>query len=100
MIILGGIGLYMDSAFNILLLSMNNNEYKSKCLISIMTTCTVHYLGYLSLVSRAKRVFKVMRLERKYLDEIYGMNGASHGVSLKTGAATESIKNTHESNSR
>jgi hypothetical protein len=40
-----------------------------------MTTCTVHYLGYLSLVGRAKRVFKVMRLEKKYLDEIYDMNG-------------------------
>ena len=83
MIILGGIGLYLDSSFNIILSAMSSNEYEHKCLISIMTTCTVHYLGYFSLVSRAKRVFKVMRLERKYLDEIYEMNGSSKEISSK-----------------
>jgi hypothetical protein len=83
MIILGGIGLYLDSAFNILLSALTSNEYGTKCFISIMTTCTVHYLGYFSLVSRAKRVFRVMRLERKYLDEIYEMNGSSDEASSK-----------------
>ena len=83
MIILGGIGLYLDSSFNIVLGAMTSNEYEFKCLISIMTTCTVHYIGYFSLVSRAKRVFKVMRLERKYLDEIYEMNGTAKETSSK-----------------
>jgi hypothetical protein len=71
-----------------------------------MTTCTVHYLGYFSLVSRAQRVFKVMRLEKKYLDEIYdmadvnnlskksfGANSASHGLKHKFG--DNSSKNAH-----
>lgn len=43
---------------------------------------TVHYLGYLSLVFRAQRVFKVLRLEKKYLDEIYNM--ASDSKFIKT----------------
>ena len=80
----GGIGLYLDSSFNILLMALPGSQYKSKCYISILVTCTVHYLGYLSLVSRAKRVFKVMRLERKYLDEIYKMNDTHNHVSTKT----------------
>lgn len=81
MIITGGIGLYLDSSFNIVLMAMNSSDYSQRCFISIFTTCSVHYLGYLSLVFRAQRVRKVMRLERKYLDEIYEMNGSSKGLS-------------------
>ena len=38
---------------------------------------TVHYVGYLSLVVRARRVVRVMMLEKKYLDEIYQMAESS-----------------------
>ena len=72
MIITGGIGLYLDSMLNILLMSLGDRT-KTRCYLSIMTTMTVHYLGYLSLIFRARRVVKVMMLERKYLDEIYEM---------------------------
>jgi hypothetical protein len=77
MIITGGIGLYLDATLNIVLMSLGPEYKELKCLISILTTCTVHYLGYFSLVSRAQRVFKVLRLERKYLDEIYNMKEKS-----------------------
>ena len=82
MIITGGIGLYLDALLNIVLMTMSEDSKKLKCFISIITTMTVHYLGYLSLVFRAQRVFKVLRLEKKYLDEIYNM--ASDSKFIKT----------------
>ena len=43
------------------------------CILSIFTTLTVHYTGYIYLIFRAYRILKVMKLEKTYLDQLYEM---------------------------
>jgi len=72
MIIIGGIGFYIDSLMNIIIKMTDSHDYLN-CILSIVCTMTIHYIGYLCLIFRAKRIFKVMKLEKKYLDRIHNM---------------------------
>ena len=76
LIIIGGMGLLGDSWVNI---AINTDWYGGKyenkvefiCVMSIFTTLIFHYTGYICLILRGFRIFKVMKLERNYLDTIY-----------------------------
>ena len=72
MIIIGGIGFYLDSVLNIII-AMTNNKETANCILSIICTVNIHYIGYLCLIFRAERIFKVMKLEQIYLDQICNM---------------------------
>ena len=63
MIIIGGIGFYLSSMGNILV-TASGNYFKYNCMISIFCTMPIHYIGYFSLIFRAKRVFGIMILEK------------------------------------
>lgn len=76
LILLGGIALYIDAICNILLL--NELSDKLSCYLSIIVTLTIHYIGYLSLIFRAQRIFRIMSIEAMFLDDIYDF---SHIVS-------------------
>ena len=97
MILIGGMALYLDSLVNI---AINSNalwnagsEPSGVCVLSILTTLTFHYIGYFSVIFRAKRIFKVMRLTKKYLDriELLAQDGGNHSLyGVGTGSAVES----------
>ena len=67
----GGISLYIDAVAN--LVQMSLSDPTTICAIAIFDTVIFHYISYFSVVFRAYRVFKVMKLERKYLEDIYRM---------------------------
>ena len=69
MILIGGVGLYLDASFNIIA-SMQTNSTVI-CFQSLFCNFTFHYIGYFALIFRAKRIANVMKLEAKYLDKIY-----------------------------
>jgi len=76
LIIIGGIGLLGDSWANIAInTDWYGGNYQNKaefiCVMSIFTTLVFHYTGYICLILRGFRIFKVMKLERNYLDGIY-----------------------------
>jgi len=63
MIIIGGIGFYLDSIVNIII-AVSGNNFKVNCMLSIFCTMPIHYIGYFALIFRAKRVFGIMILEK------------------------------------
>ena len=77
LIIICGISLFADSGINIMI---NTNYWeptdqqyfnikcKFICGLSILTTCTFHYISYFAIIFRAKRILRVIELEQKYLD--------------------------------
>jgi len=72
MIIIGGIGFYLNS-LSIIILTWSKNP-RSNCILALFASYPIHFIGYLSLVCRAKRIFRVLKLEKKYIDEIYSIN--------------------------
>ena len=75
MILIAGFSLYMDTLANLVICYLGNLNVEDKydkaiALLSIFTTCSFHYSAYLAIVFRAMRVFRIMRLERLYLDQI------------------------------
>jgi len=77
MILIGGVNLFLDSIVNV---AINSKavwgtdkfiESNGICILSIVTTTTFHYFAFFSVIFRAKRIFKVMRLTKKFLDRIY-----------------------------
>mmetsp|Transcript_21656 Transcript_21656/g.33332 ORF Transcript_21656/g.33332 Transcript_21656/m.33332 type:complete len:172 (-) Transcript_21656:1150-1665(-) len=48
-----------------------------------MTTVTFHYIGFFCILFRTERIFKVMRLERKYINEIYSLDKATSSPLLE-----------------
>ena len=95
MIILGGLALWFDSCINVTLNSkfyigkdetMLYEEIEAKnvyfCWISIIDTMTFHYIAYLCIIFRGRRIFKIMRLEKQFLKKIYNLareNNSDHG---------------------
>jgi hypothetical protein len=78
MIIVGGFSLYLDSIVNVAINSKIYSfltDYKDKwtyiCFSSVATTLVFHYIAYFCLIFRAFRIFKIMDLEKKFLDRIY-----------------------------
>ena len=97
MILIGGMALYSDSLINIIINSdalwTVRSEAIGVCVLSILTTLTFHYIGYFSVIFRAKRIFKVMHLTKKYLDRIeqLAQDGGNHSIyGAGTGSAVES----------
>ena len=93
LILVGGTGLWLDSLANI---GLNTNfgwqtERRKNyliCIFSILTTFGVHYIGYLCIILRAVRIFKVMQLEKRYLDKMFTIakdGGVSPGLSMRDG---------------
>lgn len=76
LILVGGTGLWLDSLANIVFntnFNWQTEEHKNYrlCIYSILTTFGVHYTGYLCIILRAVRIFKVMQLEKRYLDMMF-----------------------------
>ena len=76
LILVGGTGLWLDSLANIVFntnFDWQTEEHKNYwiCTYSILTTFGVHYIGYLCIILRAVRIFKVMQLEKQYLDKMF-----------------------------
>lgn len=75
MIIVGGFCLYLDSIVNVTINSKFWTNYDNKwiyvCVSSVVTTLVFHYIAYFCLIFRAFRIFKIMDLEKKFLDRIY-----------------------------
>ena len=65
--------------FNALLLNFvdpkyNNGVYQPStfaCYLSLFDTLVIHYIGYFCLIFRAMRIFKIINIEAKFLDNIY-----------------------------
>jgi len=100
MIIIGGIGFYLDSIFNVIIETTGNNN-TTNCMLSIFCTMAIHYIGYMTLIFRAERIFKVMKLEKKYLDRLYKLASTDSikgnkftGKSLNSMELEKLIKNT------
>jgi hypothetical protein len=72
LILLGGFSFFMDSVLNCII-NWERPSQETVCYLSIFDTLTWHYSGYFSLIFRAFRIFKVMRLEKKYLNKIYNL---------------------------
>jgi len=72
MIIIGGLGFYIDSFINIIIEMTDNHDYFN-CTLSIFCTMMIHYVGYLCLIFRAERIFKIMKLEKTHLDRIHNI---------------------------
>ena len=80
LILLGSFGLFLDSILNIIIYFITNIDYQ--CFLSIFCTMTAHYIGFFSIVFRANRIFKVMKLESVYLKQIYQLAGVFESDSL------------------
>ena len=73
MILVGGWCLWVDSIINIYInTSIYPNDlalrYEYVCISSIATTFIFNQVGYLCIIFRALRIFKIMVLEKQYLD--------------------------------
>ena len=64
--------LWADSILNLIISALP--YYVPVCILSILCTTTVHYLGYFAIVFRALRIFRVMRVEDTYLKQLYAIN--------------------------
>lgn len=42
--------------------------------MSIVVTLVLHYVSYFCLILRARRIFKIIMIEDRYLDQIYDPN--------------------------
>ena len=80
LILVGGTALYLDAIFNTLLLkyvepeTTTENNYQANyfsCYLSLFDTLVIHYIGYLCLIFRALRIFKIINIEARFLDDIY-----------------------------
>ena len=71
MVIIGGIGFYIHSVVVVIIACTGDAHVN--CALALFGSYPVHFLGYLTLVFRAKRIFKVIRLEKKYINQIYSM---------------------------
>mmetsp|Transcript_1993 Transcript_1993/g.3511 ORF Transcript_1993/g.3511 Transcript_1993/m.3511 type:complete len:160 (+) Transcript_1993:3-482(+) len=73
MILIGGIGLYLDSVINLMIMHLQNSDrdpdnLKMITILSIIATCSMHYISYFSIIFRAQRIFQVTRLLKERLD--------------------------------
>jgi len=71
MIIIGGIGFYLNSIINVIVAT--NLNPSALCMLSIFNAYTIKYIGYLCLIFRSKRIFKIIELEKEYIDKIYSL---------------------------
>ena len=73
MILMGGVALFFDSLVNVILKLISQNETGAYiiCALSVLTTCTSHYIAFFSLIYRAQRIFKVIDIENDYLEKMY-----------------------------
>ena len=95
LILLGGIALYIDAIVNILLL--NRISQPVSCYSSIVTTLIFHYVAYFSLTLRARRIFKIMSIEERYLDQIYDpSNFRKPKVWSQATLGNESVNSSHD----
>ena len=53
---------------------------------------TMHYIGFFSIIFRANRIFKVMKLESVYLKQIYQLAGVFDADSLTSNEKFSSKK--------
>ena len=68
MIIIGGMGFYLHSLAYIIE-SLRVTEFPiGLCVLSIIKMLAFQYIGYMSLIFRAHRIFKVMRVEKEYIE--------------------------------
>lgn len=86
MILVGGWCLWVDSIINIYInTSIYPKDlalrYEYVCISSIATTFIFNQVGYLCIIFRALRIFKIMVLEKQYLDQIYLLQQQAHGSS-------------------
>ena len=50
---------------------MNSENSNISCYLSIFDTLVIHYIGYLCLIFRAMRIFNIINIEVRFLDDIY-----------------------------
>ena len=61
---IGGFGWWVDSVILIWsIIGTTTFKQKNECYFSISNSMFVHYIGYSTLIFRAKRIFKVIELE-------------------------------------
>lgn len=72
MIIIGGFGFYLNSIFQtIFIMQLKTID---NCMLWMFTIYPVHFTSLLSLVFRAKRILKLMSLEKEYINDLYDIN--------------------------
>ena len=86
MIVIGCFALYLDIVLNIVIEYLDPKEhYKAVNIISVITTCVIHYTGYFCIIFRASRIFTVMESKTRFLKSFSQLhfNRPFNGASLK-----------------
>ena len=82
LILIGSAALYVDSVVNTILLIYSvrdfkpdtvNYECKVSCILSVVDTIVIHYIAYFCMIFRAMRIFNILKIEAKFLDNIYDL---------------------------
>lgn len=82
LILIGCFALYTDSIVNTILLVYSFGTFteknvdsmcKSSCYLSVIDTIVVHYIAYFCMIFRAIRIFNILKIEAKFLDNIYDL---------------------------
>lgn len=82
LILIGSFALYTDSIVNTVLLVYSfasftaqnvDSKCKISCYLSVIDTLVVHYIAYFCMIFRAMRIFNILKIEAKFLDNIYDL---------------------------